>query len=155
MPEGLHLHHTGDNLIDRLRSDWIATARTVPLANAREQDPQVVVDLRDRAYRTSRIIAAGFLRNRNRRAQSGDQIDIRLGHLPKELPSETGKGLDVATLPFGKDGIERQRAFAASRNAGQAYQLVARQNQVDVAQVMFAGAANDDVGNRHLWQDEE
>ena len=50
-------------------------------------------------------------------------------------------------LPLGIDRVERQRALPGARHPGHDDQLVPRQREVDVAKVMLAGAADDDVGH--------
>ena len=103
--------------------------RAVPVADAGVQHAQVVVDLGDRADGRARVLARRFLRDRDRRAQAADVVDVGLGHLPQELPGEAGQTLDVPPLPLGIQRVERQRALARAAHAGQANQLVARQRQ--------------------------
>jgi len=71
-------------------------------------------------------------------------------HLAEELPGEARKAFDVPPLAFGIECIEGQRAFARPAHAGQANQLVPRQHQIDVSQVVLAGAFDDDIGSRHV-----
>ena len=78
-----------------------------------------------------------------------DEIDVGLGHLPEKLPGEARQAFDVAPLPFGIQRVERQRALARAAHAGQANQLVARQNEVDVPQIMLAGPFDDDIRGGH------
>ena len=61
------------------------------------------------------IVAGRFLRDRNRRAQPRDEVDVGLGHLPEKLPGEAGQALDVTPLALGIQRVEGQRALAASR----------------------------------------
>src|SRR5690606_29395493 len=69
---------------------------------------------------------------------------------PQELSSKARKAFDVAALPLGEQRVEGERTLAAAANAGQADQLVARQNNVDILQIVFASAANHDIGSRHI-----
>ena len=78
-----------------------------------------------------------------------DVVDVGLGHLAQELPGEARQAFDVPPLPLGIERVERQRALARAADAGQADQLVARQREVDVPQVMLAGPLDDDVGSSH------
>ena len=119
------------------------------LADAGVEHAQEVVDLGDRADGRPRVVAGRLLRDRDRRAQAADVVDVGLGHLPQKLPGEGGQTLDVPPLPFGIERVERQRALARAGDAGQANQLVARQHNVDVAQVVLAGAFDDDIGSGH------
>ena len=133
----------------RLGRDRLAALRAVSLADAGEQHAQVVVDLGDRADGRTRVAAGRFLRDRDRGAQAADVVDVRLGHLAEELAGEAGQALDVPPLPFGVERVERQRALARAADAGQADQLVARQDEIDVPQVVLAGAFDDDIGSGH------
>ncbi len=76
-------------------------------------------------------------------------VDVGLGHLPQKLPREAGEAFDVPPLPLGIQRVEGQRAFAGAAYAGQADQLIARQYEIDVPQVMFAGALDDDIRSSH------
>ena len=76
-------------------------------------------------------------------------VDVGLGHLAQELPGEARQAFDIPPLPFGIKRVEGQRAFARPAHAGEADQLVARQDEVDVPQIMLAGAFDQDVGICH------
>ena len=133
----------------RLGRDPRSARGAVPGADAREQDSQKVIDLGDRADGAARIVAARFLADRNRWAQPADQVDIGLGHLAHELASVIAQTFDITPLAFGVQRIERERRFAASRNPREANQLTARQRQIDIAEIMFAGTFDFDFRRRH------
>src|SRR5207302_2913011 len=61
--------------------------------------------------------------------------------------------LDVTPLPLGVYGVERERAFARPRQAGYDDQLVARQREIDVLEIVLASALDHDrldaVADRH------
>jgi hypothetical protein len=71
-------------------------------------------------------------------------IDVRFLHLPEELPGVGGERFDVATLTLGEDGVEGQRALARSGQPGQDDELVARNVDVDVLEIVLPGAAHAD-----------
>ena len=135
-------HHHVDDALERLAGDFLAAVRAVRHADVGEQQPQVVVDLGDRADRRSRVRAGGLLLDRDRRRQPVDQIDVRLLHLLEELPGVRGQRLDVAALPFGVDRVEGERRLARAGQAGDDHQLVARDVDVDVLEVVDARAAD-------------
>ena len=135
-------HHHVDDALERLAGDLLAAIRAVRHADVGEQQPQVVVDLGDRADRRARIRSGGLLLDGDRRRQAVDQIDVRLLHLLEELPRVGRQRLDVAPLPFGVDRVERERRLARSGQAGDHHQLVARDVDVDVLQVVDARAAH-------------
>ena len=90
-----------------------------------------------------------LLLDRDRRRQPLDQVDVRLLHLLEELPRVGGQRLDVAALAFGVDRVEGERRLARARQAGDDDQLVARDVDVDVLEVVDAGAAYRDPVVRH------
>ena len=136
-----------DHLADRLRLERLAVGRTARRAGPREEQPQIVVDLSDRADRRTRVMAGGLLFDRDRRRQALDVVDVRLFHHRKELPGIGRQGFDVASLSLGIDGVEGQRGLAGTREAGNHDELVARQLEIDVLQVVGPGAP--DVNRFH------
>ena len=62
------------------------------------------------------------------------------------LPSVTGQTFDVSPLSFGVEGACGERTFAGAADTGEADQLIACQNEIDVLQMMFPCAFDDDVG---------
>jgi tetratricopeptide (TPR) repeat protein len=65
-------------------------------------------------------------------------VDVGLFHHRQELPRVGRQRLDVAPLALGIDGIEGQRRLARAGQAGDHDQLVARQVEVDVLEVVGA-----------------
>ena len=135
-----------DHLRDRHRLELLlGMIRAVRLADARVEQPQIIVNLGDRTDRRARIVRGRLLLDRNRRRQTLDQIDVGLFHQLQELPGVRRERFDVAALPLGVEGVERQRALARPREAGDDDQPVPRQIEIDVLEVMRACAANADV----------
>ena len=141
-------HHVGD-AIERLARDLLAAVRTVRHADAREEQPQVVVDFGDGADRRTRIGSGRLLLDGDGRRQPVDQVDVRLLHLLEELPGVSGQRLDIAPLPFGVDRVEGERRLTRPRQPRDDHQAMARDVDVDVLQVVNTGAAN---GNPVLGQ---
>ena len=80
-------------------------------------------------------------------------VDVGLLHHLEELARISGERLDVAALPFGIDGVERQRALARAGEAGDHGQRLARDIDVDILQIVLARAADGDVGeHRQVFQ---
>ena len=71
-------------------------------------------------------------------------VDIRFFHLPEKLPGVCGERLDVAALTFGKDGVECQRRLARPGQASEDHQSVPGYLDVDVLEIMFPSAADND-----------
>ena len=124
--------------------------RAVRDADAREEQAQVVVDLGHRADGRARVARGRLLVDGDRRGQALDVVDVRLLHLAEELPRVGRQRLDVAALALRVDGVERERALAGAGQAGDDDQLVARDVEVDAAQVVLAGAADGDEVEGHV-----
>ena len=73
-----------------------------------------------------------------------DEIDVGLLELVEELTRVGGERLDVAPLAFGVEGVEREGRLAGSADAGDHDQLVPRDRDVDVFQVVLAGTGDSD-----------
>src|SRR5690606_4704949 len=95
---GLQRHELVGDLLHRLARDTLAAHGTVGDADSRPQQTHVVVNLRDRADRRSRVAVGGLLVDRHGRAETLDEVDVWPVDLAKELASIGGEGLDVATL---------------------------------------------------------
>src|SRR5207248_8946692 len=136
--------HDVDDLLDRLPRNLAPAVGAVWVADARVEQPQVVVDLRDGADGGARVARGRLLVDRDGRGKPVDLVDVRLLHLPQELARIGRERLDVAALALGEDGIEGQTRLARARQAGEDDQPLARDDEVDVLQVVLAGAANGD-----------
>ena len=69
-------------------------------------------------------------------------IDVGPLHLLEELASVDREALHVLPLSFGQQRIERQRAFARSADARDHDELVARDVDIDILQIVRAGTAD-------------
>ena len=133
-----------DDLLHRLLLDRPAAVGAVRPAGAGEEQAQVVVDLGDGADGRARVAAGALLVDRDRRREALDVVDVRLLHLAEELARVGGERLDITTLTLGVDRVEGERGLAGAGQAGDHDELVARDRDVDVLEVVLAGAANDD-----------
>ncbi len=139
--------HAIDHLRDGLAFDRQACGRRIGDSDARPQQAHVIVDLGDGADGRTRIFRGGFLLDGNRRRQSVDLVDVRLLHHLEELPRVSRQRLHVAALAFGIDRVEGERGFARARQAGEHDQLVARNGDVDVLEIVLARAADGDLAS--------
>ena len=73
-----------------------------------------------------------------------DEVHVGLVHLAEELARVGRQALDVAALALGVDRVEGEGGLARAGEAGEDHELVPRDLEVDVLQVVLAGAANDD-----------
>src|SRR3546814_13046553 len=68
-------------------------------------------------------------------------IDIGLLHQFEELARIGRERLDIAALPLGIDGVEREARFARARQAGDHRERVAGDVDRDILEVVLARAA--------------
>ena len=138
-----------DDLLRRLAGHGPPAVGAVGPAHPGVEQPQVVVDLGDRAHRRAGVAAGGLLVDGDGRRQSLDEVDVGLVHLPQELPGVRRQRLDVPALAFGVDGVEGERRLARPRQAGEDDEPVTRQLERDVAQVVLPRPADHQpVGHR-------
>ena len=123
---------------------------TVRHADPREQETEVVVDLGHGPDRRSRVPRRTLLVDRDRRREPVDLVDVGLLHLAEELAGVGAQALDVAALALGVDRVECQARLAGSGQAGDDDQAIARERDGDVLEVVFAGAANDELILGHV-----
>ena len=146
-------HHLGSgrqgrnfvqDLLGRLLLDRLATLGTKRLSQSGHQQPQIVIDLGNRRHGAARVLVPWPLIDADRRLQTIDQIHVRPLHLSQHLAGGHRQALDKLPLSFGIDRIEGQTALSRAARAGQHDQLVARDVDVDVAQIMHARTPNAD-----------
>ena len=142
----VHRLHAVDHLGDRLALDRKTGRGRVGDADAREQEPHVVVYFRHRAHRRARVAGRRLLFDGNRRRQPIYRIDVGLLHQLEELAGIGRQALDIAPLAFGVDRVEGEGRFSRAGQPGQNDERVAWNLHVDVLQIVFPGAANDDLG---------
>ena len=134
-----------DDLVGGLARDGAAAVGAVRLADGGVEEAEVVVDLGDGADGGAGAAAGGLLLDGDGGAEAVDGVDVGPLHLVEELAGVGGEGLDVAALALGVDGVEGERGFARAGEAGDDGQGVARDGDVDVAEVVLAGSAHGDV----------
>ena len=140
-PVGPGQHHLGD-LRGALPLHGAPTIRAVRRAGARVQQAQVIVHLGHGPDGGARVVTGRFLFDRDGGREPLDGVDIGLLHQPQELSRVRRERLDIASLPFGVDRIERERRLSRARQAGDNRQLIARDGDADVAEIMLAGTAH-------------
>ena len=133
-----------DDLLRGLALEPGAVVRAVLDADAGVQQPEVVVDLGDRADRRPWVAARRLLVDRDRRRQTLDDVDVGLVHLAEELAGVGAQRLDVAALALGVDRVEGEARLAGPGQAREHDELVAWQLDVDVLQVVLSGTADTD-----------
>ena len=138
------LQHPVDDLLGRLARDELSAVGAVRDADPGVKKTEVVVDLGDGPDRRARVARRRLLVDRDRRRQALDEVDVGLVHLAEELARVRRQRLDVAALTLGVDRVERQGRLARAREPGEHDQLIAREHEVDVAEVVLARPPDDD-----------
>ena len=115
------------------------------MADACEEQAQVVIDLGHGADGRSRVARCALLVDRDRRRQAVNLVDVRLLHLAQELARVGAERLDIAALALGIDRVEGEAALAAAAQPGDDDEPVTRKLNSDVLEVVLAGAANDEL----------
>ena len=134
-----------DDLLRCLPLDRGAAGGAVRASGAGVEQPQVVVDLGDRADGRARVLRRGLLVDRHRRRQALDEVHVGLVHLPQELAGVRRQRLDVATLALGEDRVERQRGLAGPGEPREDDQGVPGQVEGDVLEVVLPGPPDDEL----------
>ena len=109
------------------RSDrhGLAGPRTARFADRCEQQVQVAGDVGHRSDRRARIAGDGLLLDRNDRREAEHEIDVGLGDLGDEALGEGRERLEIAALPLGVDGVERETRLPGARQPGDHDEAVA------------------------------
>ncbi len=126
------------------RDDGHAGFRAIGLADVRVEQAQVIVNLRGGGDDGARAGAGAALLDGDGRGEALDEVHVRLLHLVEELPGVGGEGLDVFALALGVDGVEGERRLARAAQAGDDHQLVARDVQREVLEVVLTRPADSD-----------
>jgi hypothetical protein len=130
---------------DLLHAEW-----TVRRAHGREKHPQIIRDIGHRPDGGARVGADCFLINRHDRRKAVDEIDVGLFQLTDETLRKRGHGCQQPSLSFGIDGVEGQRRFSRTAHARDDNELVPRNLEADVLQVVFPGSLNLDCGSHWI-----
>ncbi len=153
LDEGSHDHDAAalgqrqdgvNDLLYCLLADLPATLGAVGNAYAGVEQAQVVVDFGHRAHRGAGVAAGSLLVNADGWREALDVIHVGLVHLAQELAGVGRKGLDITALTFGVNGVKGQARLARARDAGDDHQLVAGDFHVNVFQVVFPCATDND-----------
>ena len=114
------------------------------LRRPREEQLQVVVELRHRADGRARTAHRVGLVDGDGRRHAIDAVHRRPVHAVEELPRVGREGLDIAPLAFGIERVEHQARLARAARAGDHRHLAGADVEVEVLQVVLAGAADAD-----------
>ena len=142
---GQREHRVGDRLH---RVGLAARGRTcgqIRAADARPEQPQVVVDLGGRADGGARGLGRILLLDRDGGREPVDGIDVGLLHALEELPRVRRERLDVAPLSLGVDRVEGERRLARAGRPGDDGEGAPRDLEVEAFEIVLPRAADDDA----------
>ena len=139
------LQHRVHHLAHRLRGEIDVMIRATRRAGTRVQQPKIVIDLGDRAHRGARIVRSRFLLDGDGRRQTFNGVDVGLLHHRQELPGVGRQRFHIAALAFRIDGVEGQRGFPGTRQAGQHDEPISRQVEIDILQIVGPGTPDSDI----------
>ncbi|MNQ41688.1 hypothetical protein D3C85_553730 [compost metagenome] len=132
--------------IGRVAAHHLAAAAAIQARAAREQQFQVVVQLGHRANRAARAAHRVGLVDGDGRQDAFDAVHLRLVHAVQELARIGREGFHIAPLPLGVQGVEGQRTFAGPGHPGDDDQFAGGDGQVQVLEIVLAGANDADLG---------
>ena len=139
-----HGQYLVDHLAHGLSFQRRVVVRAAGDAGAGKQQAQVIVYLRHRSHGRARVVRCGFLFDGDRGRQTVDMVDVGLFHHGQELSCIGRQRLDVATLPLRVNRVECKRGLAGTGQAREDDQFIARQAEIEIAQVVRARAADID-----------
>jgi hypothetical protein len=100
--------HVIHDLLDGASCHFAPTLWAVRLPNTGPQKTKVILDLRDRRHRGTRVVGALFLVDGDGRRKALNPIAIGFLHLADELACVGGKRFHVPSLTFRIEGIKGQ-----------------------------------------------
>ncbi len=137
-------HDLVDHFIGRLRAHRDFAGGTIGRAQPGQQDPQVVVDLGDRADGGTGRVPHLFLFDGDRGRKAVNVVQLRFLHLGHKLPRIAAQTFHIAALPFGIDRVHGQRRLATATHPTTDRHLVAGDLHVDALQVVLPSALDAD-----------
>jgi hypothetical protein len=144
-------HEVGDDLVQGAGLDGPAAARAVGPAETGEEHAQEIVDLGHGAHGGAGVSGGRLLLQGDGRGQALDLVHLGLVELGQELPGVGRQRLHVAPLALGVDDVEGQGGLARAAGPADDHELAARDVQVQVLEVVLAGAF--DVDNTRKGHD--
>ena len=135
--------------MDRVRGEVLRIQHRLPIRivpGPRVQHSYQARQRGDAAHGRSCVAGTALLLQGDRRRHPRDRVDI--GH-SRLIDQAAGVGCDrfqIASLRLGVQRPERQRGLSRARHTGEDDCCIARHREVDILQIVFAGAENANVG---------
>ena len=131
-----------DDLVVGIMNHLLAGEVRIRLSCAGIKQTEEVIDFGDGSYRRTRIAGSGFLVDGDDRTESCDLVHIGPLHLSDETARVGREGLHIAALSLGEDGVERQGRLARAAETGDDRQLLARDSDADVLEIVNTRSDN-------------
>ncbi len=122
----------------------LAGARAARLADGREEQVQIAREIGHRAHSRARVAADRFLFDGDDWRQAEDEIHVWLGDLGDEPLRVARQRFHVPALPLGVKRVERQARLARAGEPCDNDQLVARDLDRDVLEVVHTRSLHGD-----------
>ena len=106
---GIAVENHFDNFLFRIFYHFFACCIAVSCSGTCVEQTQIIVNLSGSTHGRAWIFIGGFLFDADNGAQSRNFIDIRTLHVAQKIACVGGECFHIAPLPFGKNGVERQR----------------------------------------------
>ena len=143
-------HNLVDHLGDAQGGDGPAAAIAIGGAHPGEQDPEVVVDFSGGGHGGAGVAGGAALLDGDGGREALDVLHVRLVHEFQELPGVGREGFDVTPLALGVQDVEGQGGLAGAADAGDDDKTVPGQLHVDVLEIVFPGAPDNDLAGGHM-----
>ena len=132
------------HVVDGIFLNGLAALRAVGGAGAGEQETEEVVDLGGGGDRRAGVAGGVLLADGDGGRQTENLVDVGLFHAVEELPGVGRERFDIAALAFGVDGVEDERGFAGAGDASDDGELIVRDVERDILEVVHPRAADVD-----------
>lgn len=134
---------------DRFASGWRRRHYRLPVRvvpGSGVQHPYQARQRGDAAHGRSGVATTALLLQRDRRWHPRDRVDIGHSRLIDQTAGVRCHRFEIASLGLGIQRPERQRGLSRAGHSGEHDRRIARHREVDILQIVFAGAENANVG---------
>ena len=127
-------------VLRRFSHDRLAATFAIELAHPSVEKLCVVGDLRHGPHGGPRSAHRVFAVDGDGRRNAFNAIHLGPVHAIHELPGVRGKGLNVSPLSFSVKGVKGKRRLARPADPGDHRDLIQRDLQIQVLEIMLSGA---------------
>ena len=135
-------HQMGENLLGGLRGNLQITTGAVLHAYFGIEQAEIVIHLGHGGHGGFAAAARDALLNGYRRRHAANDVDFRPTKRRQKLPGIGRQAFHIAALPLGKDNVKGQGRFARATEPGDHHELIARNVDVDIFEIVVPGAIN-------------